>query len=205
MRKRVVFKNTEYVDKLTEQGKDIIAIMGHYGTWEWVPSINLNIKAVSCATYRPLKNKAFDKHMLKIRGKWGGLNFTMKKTFREIVSLRKQEKRFLLGLIADQSPARNEIQYWTNFLNQNTAVLLGPEKIAKSTKSPVVFLKMDKIKRGFYEVEIIPITENPSETAEYEITEKHVRLLEEIIYNKPEYWLWSHKRWKYSVNRIIKN
>lgn len=206
MKKRVVFKNTEYIDKVATEGKDIIAVMGHYCCWEWVPSINLHLKeTIACATYRPLKNKEFDKYMLRIRSKWGNLNFTMAKTTRELINLKRQNQRFLIGLIADQSPDRKKIQYWTNFLNQNTAVLLGPEKLAQSFKAPVVFLKMDRISRGKYEVEVVPLVEDPVNTKEHEITEIHVQYLESIIQNKPENWLWSHKRWKYSEERTITN
>ncbi len=203
IRKRVIWKNTEYVDQLHDQGKDIIAVMGHYCCWEWIPSINLHVKPLGCATYRPLKNKEFDEYMLKLRGKWGTQNYTMDDTVRKIVKLRRSNTRFIIGLIADQSPAKVRIDYWTNFLNQNTAVLLGPEKIAKSTKSPLVYLDMQRVKRGYYEVNIVPVEEKPEELPDYELTEKHLRLLEKAIINTPENWLWSHRRWKYSDVRTI--
>ena len=203
MRKRVQVKNVEYLNKLADEGKDVVAVMGHYACWEWVSSINLHTKHLSCATYRPLKNKVFDEYMLKLRSKWGSLNFTMKDTMREIVKLRRKNQRFLIGLIADQSPDLFKIQYWTQFLNQNTAVLLGPEKMAKSLKAPVVFLKMWRIKRGYYELEVVPLVESPEHTDEFEVTENHLKYLEKIILERPEDWLWSHKRWKYSKNRKI--
>ncbi|MBK3518421.1 lysophospholipid acyltransferase family protein [Carboxylicivirga marina] len=204
MRKRVKVKNAEYLDKHAEAGKDVVGVMGHYACWEWVPSLNLHTKHLCCATYRPLVNVEFDKYMLKLREKWGNLNFTMRDTMREIVKLKRKDQRFLIGLIADQSPDKNKIQYWTKFLNQNTAVLLGPEKMAKSLKAPVVFLKMSRIKRGYYQIEVIPLVEKPELTADNEITEIHLKCLEEIIRERPEDWLWSHKRWKYSEEREIK-
>jgi len=201
IRKRVVFNNVNYLNQLTTQGKDIIAVMGHYACWEWIPSINLHTTALGCATYRPLKNLQFDQYMLKLRSRWGSRNFTMAKTYRELIKLKKENQRIIVGLIADQSPSKVDIQYRTTFLNQNTGILLGPEKIAKSTKSAVVFLRMDRIKRGYYQIDVIPLVEDPTKTKEYEITELHVRCLEETIKNKPENWLWSHKRWKYSEDR----
>ncbi|MCU4155001.1 lysophospholipid acyltransferase family protein [Carboxylicivirga sp. A043] len=203
MRQRVKWNNSEVIDRFTHQGKDVIAVMGHYCNWEWIPSINLNVDCLGCATYRPLKNKEFDKYMLKLRGKWGTKNFTMADTIRELIKLRRRNVRYIIGLIADQSPGKKTLNYWTNFLNQNTAVILGPEKIAKSTKSPVVYLDMQRVKRGYYEVNVIPVSDDPLSTEEYEITEKHLRLLEDAIKRKPENWLWSHKRWKYSENREI--
>ncbi|WP_430812104.1 MULTISPECIES: lysophospholipid acyltransferase family protein [unclassified Carboxylicivirga] len=203
LRKRFTFKNIEYVNTVAEAGKDVVAVMGHYACWEWMSSINLHARMQCCATYRPLKNKIFDKHMLKVRSRWGSLNFTMQSTMRELVKLRQNDQRFLIGLLADQSPDKNKIQYWTKFLNQNTAVLLGPEKMAKAFKAVVVFLRVSRIKRGYYEVNVIPLTEDAAATSDYEITEKHLQCLENIIMERPEDWLWSHKRWKYSETREI--
>ncbi|TRX65771.1 lysophospholipid acyltransferase family protein [Carboxylicivirga sp. M1479] len=203
MRKHVRVKNVEYLNKLADEGKDAIGVMGHYSCWEWVPSLNLHTKHLACATYRPLVNVEFDKYMLKLREKWGNLNFTMRDTMREIVKLKRKDQRFLIGLIADQSPDKNKIQYWTEFLNQNTAVLLGPEKMAKALKSPVVFLKMTRLKRSYYEIEVIPLVEKPELTEDYEVTEIHLKCLEGIIKERPEDWLWSHKRWKYSEVREL--
>lgn len=205
MRQRVKWNNPEYINQFTQQGKDVIAVMGHYCNWEWIPSINLHVECLGCATYRPLKNKEFDKYMLELRGKWGTQNFTMADTIREIIKLKRKNVRYIIGLIADQSPGRRTLNYWTKFLNQNTAVILGPEKIAKSTKSPVVFLDMQRVKRGYYEVSVLPVADDPLNTEEHEITETHLRLLENAIIKKPENWLWSHKRWKYSEQRELKS
>ncbi|MCU4163513.1 lysophospholipid acyltransferase family protein [Carboxylicivirga caseinilyticus] len=205
MKQRVKFNNIELLDKAYDEGKDVIAVLAHYNNWEWIPSVNLHCKALGCDVYRPLKNKPFNAYMLKLRERWGNRNFTMKATLKEVIKLKQKNERFVLGLIADQSPGEPEIQYWTRFLNQNTAVLTGPEKIAKITKSPVVFFDMRKVKRGYYEVDIIPLVENPEETQPYEITEKYIRYLEKVIIDKPEYWLWSHRRWKYSEERIFTN
>lgn len=205
MRKRMVFTNMEYINQKANERKDVVAIMGHYGCWEWIPSVALHSSHVACATYRPLKNVQFDKYMLKLRGRWGSLNFTMRNTMRELIKVKRENKNFLIGLIADQSPDRNKIQYWTSFLNQNTAVLLGPEKMAKAFKAPVVFMKMSRVKRGYYQVDIIPLVEDAASTSEYEITELHLKCLENIIRERPEDWLWSHKRWKYSEIREIQN
>ena len=139
--------------------------------------------------------------MLKLRSRWGNTNSPMKKTLKDVIKMRKANQRFVLGLIADQSPGKFEPQYWTKFLNQNTPIIIGPEKLAKTTKSPVVFCRMDKIKRGHYQITFIPVTDDISKESEYSTTEKHVRLLEEAIVQYPEYWLWSHRRWKYSSER----
>jgi KDO2-lipid IV(A) lauroyltransferase len=201
IKKRVTFENLEAIDKAHDENKDVIMVMAHYGCWEWVPSVNLHIKAQACAVYQPLKNKYFDKFMLNIRSRYGEVHFPMKSTLREVLKLRKSGQRYVLGLISDQSPARVKIQYWTRFLNQQTPVFLGAEKMAHSLGDPVMFLKMEKVKRGYYKVSIIPLFDKPKETSEYEITEAHLRILEQQIQERPEHWLWSHKRWKYAVDR----
>jgi KDO2-lipid IV(A) lauroyltransferase len=103
----------------------------------------------------------------------------------------------LTAFIADQTPRINDIQYWTTFLNQDTAVVVGLEKIARKLNAVVIAAHPKKIKRGYYEVEYFLVTDNPKETAKFEITEQCTRFLEKIIIKKPEYWLWSHKRWKH--------
>ncbi|MFT3737713.1 MAG: lysophospholipid acyltransferase family protein [Breznakibacter sp.] len=202
IKRRMVFENTELVESYAKQNKDVIAVLAHYGNWEWIPAINLHVTPLGVEVYHPLKNKYMDRFMLKLRSKFGTSNFTMKSTMREILMLKRKNQRFIIGLISDQSPARVKIQYRTVFLNQNTPIHLGAEKIAKATGDPVVFLRVEKTGRSRYKATIIPVTDTPKATADYEITEQHVRMLEKQIVEKPEYWLWSHKRWKYSPNRL---
>ncbi len=198
LRKRVSVKNSELLDRYYDEGKDVFAIMAHYATWEWVPSINLFIKSNGSAIYHPLKSKPYDEFMLKLRSKWGSFNFPMKTSFRSMMQMKRDGTRFTLGFIADQSPSRLNVQYQTMFLNQMTPVHLGAEKMAVKTNDPVVFIRLDKIKRGHYCIVVEPLVENPKDCKEYEITEIHVKHLEKIIREKPEYWLWTHNRWKHS-------
>ncbi len=198
MRKRVSISNLELAEKYYREGKDVICVLGHYGNWEWIPCINLFCKAQGCEVYHPLKNKAYDQFMLQLRSKWGTLNFPMKSSYRSMHQLKMNNTRFLIGMISDQSPKRKLIQYRTTFLNQDTPVHIGAEKMAIKTNNPVIFFRFDKIKRGYYHLSLVPIVENPKDYKEFEITEIHTKYLESIIRKKPEYWLWSHNRWKYS-------
>lgn len=195
--KRITFSNTEILNKATDEGKDVILVLGHYGNWEWVPAINLHTKARGYSVYRPLKNKWFDLYMRKLRSRFGSENITMKKTIRVVAGLKRSNTRFLLGLIADQSPARDGIQCWTTFLSQPTPVLTGPEKMVKMVNGLMVYLKVSKPKRGHYHIEVVPWQGDVLKTADNELTEWHIRQLENNIYKRPELWLWSHKRWKY--------
>ncbi len=198
IRKRFTISNIELLDRYFDEGRDVIAVLGHYGNWEWIPCINLYSKAQGCEVYHPLKNKVYDRYMLKLRSKWGTLNFPMNSAYKSIYRLKMQNKRFIIGMISDQSPKRKMIQYYTDFLNQRTPVHLGTEKMAVKTNSPVVFFKLDKVKRGHYHLSIEPLVENPKDTKEHEITDIHTKYLEKIILEKPELWLWSHKRWKFA-------
>jgi Lauroyl/myristoyl acyltransferase len=201
MKRHFVFKNEELIQYFLNEKKPVILMMGHYGNWEWVTSIalwmrraeNLEIGQI----YRPLKNKTFDRFFIKLRTRFSTINYAKNSIYREIIRMRKSDKIWLLGFISDQKPSRQNIHYWTKFLNQDTAVLTGAERIAQQTGSVVCFLDVKRIKRGFYEGKVKLITDNPSETQEFEITEKYARLMEKTILRDPACYLWTHNRWKY--------
>ncbi len=194
--KRCKFKNLEILDKYYNKNQSVIAVESHYCNWEWAPIVMpLVVKQQAFAIYKPLTNKYIEKFVIKLRTRFGLNIIPMKQTLR-IMSSNKN-KQTLNVFASDQSPMRHEIEYWTDFLNQKTPVFLGSEKISKLYNYGIVFLRQKKVKRGYYEVEIIDLCENPKETKEYEITELHVKELESVIKETPEYWLWSHKRWKH--------
>lgn len=195
--KRMEFVNLHLINQAIDKGKDIVVVIGHYGNWEWVPAINLKIKAAGYSVYRPLKNPYFDRFMLNLRSLFNSTNLPMKSTVKEIVKLKRANKRFVLGLIADQSPSKIDLQFWTTFLTQKTPVLLGPEKISKLADAELFFWQVEKPKRGKYRLTVVPYPGNIKTDAEYVATKWHVKLLEEQIYSNPQLWLWSHKRWKY--------
>jgi Kdo2-lipid IVA lauroyltransferase/acyltransferase len=197
IKKRVTIVNPEIMYECINQGRDSIAVLGHYGNWEWIPVASLTFDVVGASVYRPLKNKWFDRFMLNLRSRYKSINIPLNATAREIVKYKRANKRFVLGLISDQSPGKYELHYWTTFLNENTPVILGPEKMARLADAKVFYWQMKKIKRGRYQITFIPFPGEAKTAPEYEITEWQVRLLEEQIREKPEYWLWSHKRWKY--------
>ena len=63
--------------------------------------------------------------------------------------------------------------------------------------SAVVFGKIKRVKRGFYEYKFVPMVDEPKQTKTYEITNLYLRTLEDMIKEEPQYWLWSHRRWKF--------
>ena len=197
MKKRCKFLNPEIFDRYKEQNKNVITILGHYGNWEWLTSFAIWRDANYLPVYKPLHNQVFDQMFLKIRKRFGAIPVAKDDTLRTMIRYRNEKKLSATVLIGDQTPKKKSISYWTKFLNQDTAILIGTERIAKKLDQAVVFIKMNKIKRGYYEVDLIPLFDNPKETAEFEISEKHTRVLEDIIKENPAYWLWSHKRWKH--------
>lgn len=197
--KRIIFKNTDIVKDLMKDGNSCLMFLGHYGNWEWVPSITRHFKDGERLgqIYKALKNKAVDDLFLKIRSRFGSFGIEKNQTAREMVRLRRANERVLIGFMADQIPSARNIHYWTDFLNQDTGVFTGVERIAKQSGFTVTYLDVVKVKRGHYECEVKLISDNPKEEEEFAITERYVREMEKTILRNPAYWLWTHKRWKY--------
>lgn len=134
--------------------------------------------------------------MLKLRGRKGGNIVAMKNLLRELITLKQKNIPTTVGLIADQTPPP-ESAYWTLFLNQDTPVFNGPEKISKKFNYPMIYVPVKKLKRGFYEMGAVVITEKPNELADGVISELHTKALEKNILEQPYTWLWTHRRWKH--------
>lgn len=197
LNERVVFINQDVLeDELYDEGKNVFAALGHCGNWEWVGNkIATFLQHDGGAIYKPVHDKFFDDYMVSQRQKYKGtLMIDYKKVFRTLVTLK--DKLITVFVLADQSPARTEINYYMEFLGQRTAFYDGMERVARALNYAVIYLDVQRKKRGFYEVEIKTITKNAEETAEDEITNKYVTLLEETIRKSPDDWLWSHRRWK---------
>jgi KDO2-lipid IV(A) lauroyltransferase len=193
--KRLKVKNPELLDEFYDSGKSVILILGHYASWEMVlSSLNLFVKHKVATIYIPLTNKGLDKKFYKMRTTFES-EMIAKRDFKENIEKGIEEKRAII-FGADQSPSISKNLYWTRFLNQDTAVALGAEKYAKIYDMPVVFTWLRREKRGYYSVEFETVTSDPKTELEGEITEKHVRIMEKQILANPEFWLWSHKRWK---------
>lgn len=195
--KRFNFKNPELVNKYTSQGRDAIAAFGHYGNWEWIVGIHRVLDARVLTVYKPLHNRYFDRYFLKLRSRYGMELVAMSSTLRRIISYRKEGVNTLTGLVADQTPPKKDIQFWTGFLNHDTPVYMGVEKLARKFDMVVFFFKISKVKRGYYELEAEVICDDAISLDEFELTRLHIKRLEKHILEKPEYWLWSHRRWKH--------
>ena len=195
--KRCVFENTELLNRLYDEGKDIAAVLGHYNNWEMQNILQLKMKHTIVSIYRPLSNRHFDRFIMNIRGRYGMVLTPTSMVIREIVNRRKNNERTMSVFLSDQTPAVSDIHYWTTFLNQDTPVYTGTEKIATKYGMAVVFINQQKISRGHYRVRFELLFESTEGLREHEVTEAHVKHLEQIIREHPEFWLWTHKRWKH--------
>ncbi len=193
--KRCRINNYEVYFDLLSQQRSIICALGHQGNWEWLgAATSAKGDSVVQVIYKPLQNSYFDKLVKKIRSKFGAIPVSSRDILRRMIEMRGTLTA--TAFLADQTPSP-EGAYWLRFLNQDTPVFIGVEKLARKFNYPVVFGAMRKIKRGFYEVDVIKLCDEPAETEQGYITELHTRLLEEHIKMQPETWLWSHRRWKH--------
>lgn len=196
--KRMNFSNPELMNRLAENEQSAIMVMGHQGNWEWISrAAPLLVKNNIIVAYKPLTNRRFDKLMYDTRVEFGVRLVPMQQIPRVLSS---EKKPYLLILLADQSPTDSETSIWVNFLNQETAVLPGIEKLALKYRLPVFFNEVRVLKRGYYSCTFKPVCEADELKKYSEITKHHCKLLEENIIERPEYWLWSHKRWKLKKN-----
>jgi KDO2-lipid IV(A) lauroyltransferase len=194
--KRFVLKNPEIIDKIIEKNQSVMLISGHYGNWEWlITSLATWFDCKTVGIGMPLTNSFWDRALNKRRSRFG-LHVAHSGNYKVIIN--RDEANVIL-VLSDQSPSNSENAYWTNFLNQQTAVLFGAEFMANDQKFVPIFFRTLKVKRGFFEVELVPFEGELLQTTYGEITQWHSHLLEKTIKNQPEFWLWSHKRWKREV------
>lgn len=194
--KRVISPNRELLTKYFSEGRSIMMALGHYGNWEMADlRMSLEIDKPLLVVYKPLTNDTFDQFFIKIRSRFGATLVAMKNIMRTMV--KHKDEIIVSAFVADQTPVKHEATYFTTFLNQPTAFFLGVEKLARLSNSVVIFCDVVRTKRGYYSFNLIPLTENPKETTEYEITRAYVQCLETMIKREPQYWLWSHRRWKF--------
>jgi KDO2-lipid IV(A) lauroyltransferase len=195
--RRLIVRDPAGVDRLYMEGKSVIALCSHYNNWEWFSAVPLVIPYRVLSIYKPLTNKYFNRFILNLRTKFGVWASPMQNILRDLIKFRNEKILTISGFIADQTPPPDEHAYWTTFLNQETGFFRGAEKLAVKYDMPVIFVNITKIKRGYYEVAFEIITDHPGKEAPGFVTSRYAEMLEAVIREKPEYWLWSHRRWKY--------
>jgi len=196
VKKRYNVTNLEVLLEI-EKTKSILIVCSHYANWEWNVSINNYVKSEGYAVYQKIKNRYFDNWIQSTRARFKTTLITQEETVRTVVKNVKENIPSIYGMVSDQSPQAHRAPYWTEFMGIKVPVFSGPESMARKMDLAVVFLKVVKVKRGYYEATFIPITTAGKSTNEHEITDKFLRLTEQQIRENPPYYLWTHRRWKH--------
>lgn len=208
MKRRMVFKGVDHiVSAMEKEGKNFCFVyLGHYCNWEWIASLPYWCPDdVKCGQiYHPLYNKAFDRLFLRLRNQFGGECIAMKETLRRIIEMKRAKQKCIIGFISDQAPKWNSIHHWCDFLHRETPVFIGTERIGKQVDALIYYADVKRTRRGYYLCEFKPLTHRPKEVPDYELTDRFTHLLEEMIKERPDFWLWSHKRWKRTKEEWIR-
>ena len=197
MKKRFYIENPEIFYQLEKKNKSVMFMTSHYGGFEWFLSINYHVPQLPFAVYTPLSNKSLESLIKKFRLRHGSKLISRYEAGSYIKKQIKENKLFLYGMAADQSAQIRSITYWKEFLGVKVPVFTGSERIAKQHDIPVVFGKVVKIKRGYYKVVVDLISEFPNEYKDYQITDIYLKKLEKQIREIPEYYYWTHNRFKH--------
>lgn len=197
MKKHFKVTNPELFLQMQQTGKDVMVYCAHYGTYEWITSLNYYTIHEGYAVYKRIRNPYFDRLVRKIRARFKAHMITTKETVPTIMKNRAAGINSAYGLVSDQSPKFSSIQHWTNFLGIETSVHIGAEMLAKRYQMIVMNLKVDKVKRGHYEATFELMAENPREVPNFGLTDDFMHRLENQILKAPEFYLWTHKRWKH--------
>lgn len=200
--KRFVFKNIDMYKEIEKQGKSVAIICSHYASYEWIISMNYYSDFVSYGIYKQLKNPYFDKLVHKIRSRFNAKLITTKQTVPTIINNNKNDVLALYGFASDQSPKAKGAMHWSKFMGIEVPVHVGAEMLSKRYNMNLIYLNTKKVKRGHYEATLELLSDNPKDVPNFELTDQYLKLLEKQIYEAPEYYLWTHKRWKYRRDSI---
>ncbi len=190
--------NREVLVPYFDQGRTVVLMSAHYNDWEYmVTSLNMQFFHHGIGVGKPLSNRVLEPWVFRRRTRFG-TEVVYRDNVRDVVDFYDRHRvPCALMMLSDQSPVFAERSYWTTFLNQDTAFLYGAEYFARKYNYPVFYYRVDKVKRGRYEVKLSLLCECPQEVPQYSIVERYARTLEKDLREKPEYWLWSHRRWKH--------
>jgi len=195
--KRFIFKNIEIYKELEKQGKSIAVICSHYASYEWIISMNYYSDFAGYGIYKQIKNPYFDKLVHKIRSRFNAKLITTRQTVPTIINNAKNNVLSLYGFASDQSPKAKGAMHWAKFMGIEVPVHVGAEMLSKRYNMTLLYLNTKKVKRGYYEATLEVLSENPKEVPDFQLTDQYLKLLEKQIYEAPEFYLWTHKRWKY--------
>ncbi|WP_255411274.1 lysophospholipid acyltransferase family protein [Aquimarina sp. AU474] len=197
MMKRFKITNIEKLHQLEVKKQNIIVFMAHYASYEWSNVVDIQTAFQAVGIYKQIGNKYFDRLVHDIRARFGSRVVTTKNAMKVITEDQNTDGLYMYGLASDQSPKMHNAMYWTDFMGVKVPTFMGGEVLAKRLDLNAYYLKVEKIKRGYYEAEFVTITEDSKNSEDYSLVKAYLRILEKQIKDNPQYYLWSHKRWKH--------
>lgn len=197
MKARFKFTNIEVIQDYEKRQKSIALMCAHYGSWEWIFILQAYTSHLTFAIYKKLNNIYFDKLIRKIRARYDSYLITTKDSIDVLTDNKKKGLITINGFAADQSPKKEKAYHWNTFMGIEVPVHTGAEMLSKKLDMPVVFFSVKRIKRGFYETTFQTLAEHPNDFKDYDITDQFLKLVEQQIHDEPQYYLWTHKRWKH--------
>lgn len=197
MNKRFVITNLDVIKEYEEKEKSIMLLVSHYASWEWLITLNQKISYKGIGVYKKINNKYFDKLIRDIRSKYNTELVVSNKTIPLIAENNQKNILSIYGIPSDQSPAANRIFHWDKFMGIEVPVHTGAEMLAKKYDLNVIYVKVKKVKRGYYEATLIPLSNNPKSIPDFGITHDYLQEVEKQIHEAPEFYFWTHRRWKH--------
>lgn len=196
--KRYVFTNVEVLQELEKRGKSIILLGAHYANWEWMFSLNMQITTKGIGIYKKVKNPYFDRKVRETRGRYNSILVPTKEIFDIMQNNYDTNTQSMYGFLGDQTPRPKKSHYWSEYFGVRVPIHTGAEMLAKKYDMALVYFKTTKMKRGHYEISFDIASENTQEIEDYKLTDGFLRETEQHIKNAPEYYLWTHKRFKHA-------
>lgn len=198
LKKRFWITNMDELNKIGKTGKSVLLACGHYASYEWVSALQLHQHPfTSFGVYKKIKNPYFDRLVRRIREQYETQVISSTEAVRVIARNQRSGLQGIYAMIADQSPKLKGANFWTDFMGIRVPVFVGTETLARKYDMAVVYLHVEKVKRGHYQATFKTLTTNPKEEAPYAITRRYFNRLEDQIKKEPQYYLWTHKRWKH--------
>lgn len=197
MQKRFRFTNLELMHEYEQKNKSIVLFYAHYASWEWSIILGTFIKFKGYGIYKKIRNPYFDKLVKDIRSKFDATLIDTKSTTKKVTENQQKGIQALYGFISDQTPTPQKAKYWDQFMGHVVPIHTGGEMLARNLDMNVLYMKVMKVKRGHYEATFIPLSDNIQTLPEFEVSRRFIREVEKQIYEAPEYYFWTHKRWKH--------
>src|SRR5574344_996794 len=198
---RLVLDNFGLMKRLMDEGRNVILVAGHFGNWEFFQLFHEALPQCNYFVYKRLESNTFDQFYKKLRSR-AAIPLEMKETIKTLFADVKNGNQYAAYFISDQRPVRSEINYWLTFMNQDTPVMLGTEKIARRTDVAVIYVEISRIKRGYHQLRFELIADNAAKTDEYFVTNAFYQKLENSVRQHPDQYFWTHKRWKFSKDEF---